>query len=58
MTGNEIRKIRGDIPPDIFAELVGCSERQLARWEKKYKEEIKMSKAFEDKLRVMNRRSK
>lgn len=55
MTGDEIAKLRGNMPRSAFVKIIGCSVRQLIRWENKGKREVLMLPVFRDRLEVLQR---
>lgn len=56
MTGNEIRKLRGFMPREAFAKVIGCSLRELYRWEKKGYEEVRMLRVYEERMYIIDKK--
>lgn len=56
MTGNEILKLRGNMPREAFARMVGCSTREIFRWEKKGYKEVRMLRVYEERMYVMSKK--
>lgn len=61
MTGHEVRRIRGNMPQEKFAVVMGCSGREVSRWEKRGRKEVNMHNHFKERMELMHvkkRRSK